>query len=378
MSPAFVERLSLGDRKGPRIAVKDCIDVAGTRTRCGSRALAEVEPAVHHARVVQQLLDAGGHLVGKTVMHELAFGVTGINQWAGTPDNPAMPGRIPGGSSSGSAAAVAADEADIALGTDTGGSIRMPAACCGVAGLKPSFGLVSRQGVVPADSSLDCVGPMARTMDGIIWAMAALVEGFHVPASPRLRFGVLEMDCDPRIARAVAGAVRGVAPDAIRMWLPHIGQAFESGLAIIGREAFAAFGHLLPSRAVGEDVAARLDDAAHVTERAVDRAEFARGLFRSEVDSLLKVADVLILPTLPVFPPRMAEVGNARTDLAITRLVRPFNLSGHPALTLPLLVESGLVAGLQLVGRHGEDGLLCAAGRLFERALARPMFQLEN
>ncbi|WP_016743933.1 amidase [Rhizorhabdus wittichii] len=368
MNPAFVERLSIGDVRGPRVAVKDCIDVAGTRTGCGSRALAETEPASGHARVVRQVLDAGGHLVGKTVMHELAFGVTGINHWAGTPANPAMPGHIPGGSSSGSAAAVAAGEADVALGTDTGGSIRMPAACCGIIGLKPSFGLVGRQGVHPAASSLDCVGPMARTMDDIIWTMEALVDGFHVPPSPHLRFGALDVDCDSRLASMVAAAV----PAAIPMTSQRMAEAYDAGLSIISRETFAAFGHLLATGRVGADVAARLADAARVDDWQLARAEAVRAAFRTEIDRLLQRVDILVLPTLPAFPPRLELAARAKALVTMTSLVRPFNLSGHPALTLPVVAGPGLVAGLQLVGRHGEDGLLCAAGRRIEHALATP------
>ena len=141
----FVEKLDIGGA-GPTVAVKDTIDIAGFPTRAGSRALDDAAPAAANAEVVQRLLDRAYHIVGKTNMHELAFGTTGINLWTGTPLNYHFPAYVPGGSSSGSAAAVAAGQAQLALGTDTGGSIRIPAACCGVFGLKPSFGRVSRQG----------------------------------------------------------------------------------------------------------------------------------------------------------------------------------------------------------------------------------------
>src|SRR6202011_6200564 len=137
---------------GPRVGVKDSIDIAGYPTRAGSAAFADAGGAQHHATVVQALLDGGCRIVGKTNMHELAYGVTGINRWSGTPVNPRAPGRVPGGSSSGSAVAVAGELVDFSLGTDTGGSIRIPAACCGVVGLKPSYGRISRSGVHPATS----------------------------------------------------------------------------------------------------------------------------------------------------------------------------------------------------------------------------------
>jgi amidase len=172
MSPLVIEGCLGG--QGLTVAIKDTLDVAGWPTRCGSRALELASPAEKHATVVQALLDGGWQVIGKTVLHELAFGVTGINEWAGTPINPQAPERIPGGSSSGSAVIVAQGAADVALGTDTGGSVRMPAACCGVFGLKPTFGRLSREGVHPASSSLDCVGPMARDLDTLVTAMSAM------------------------------------------------------------------------------------------------------------------------------------------------------------------------------------------------------------
>ena len=164
----FVEKLALGGG-GLRVGVKDSIDIEGVPTRMACACYADAPPAERHAEVVRALLDAGCRIVGKTNMHELAYGVTGINRWTGTPINPRAPGRVPGGSSSGSAVAVAAGLVDFAVGTDTGGSIRIPAACCGVQGLKPSFGRVSRLGVHPAKSSLDCVGPFARDVSTRCW-----------------------------------------------------------------------------------------------------------------------------------------------------------------------------------------------------------------
>ena len=160
-SNGFVERFTLGEGE-LSFAVKDTLNVAGYRTQAGCPALAETTAAAQHAGVVETLLASGCRLAGKTRLHELAFGVTGINAWGGTPVNPLYPTLIPGGSSSGSAAVVAAGEVDFSLGTDTGGSVRMPAACCGILGLKPGYGVLSREGVLPAESSLDCVGLFAR------------------------------------------------------------------------------------------------------------------------------------------------------------------------------------------------------------------------
>jgi amidase len=169
---------------GPTVAVKDSIDIAGFPTRMGSACLAGARPARQHAAVVQALLAAGCRIVGKTNMHELAYGVTGINRCYGTPLNPRAPDRVPGGSSSGSAVAVAAGLVDFALGNDTGGSIRIPAACCGVYGLKPSFGRVNRSGVHPVRSTLDCVGPLARDVTMIERAMTMLDPSFRLQQAP--------------------------------------------------------------------------------------------------------------------------------------------------------------------------------------------------
>ena len=157
----FISRFTLGSG-ALTFAAKDTLDIAGYPTRAGSPVLQDAPEATAHAAVIQQLLDSGCQLRGKTTLHELAFGVTGINAWSGTPINPRYPALIPGGSSSGSATVVAAGEVDFAIGTDTGGSVRMPAACCGIVGLKPTWGRVSRQGVMPTDSSLDCVGFFSR------------------------------------------------------------------------------------------------------------------------------------------------------------------------------------------------------------------------
>lgn len=365
----FVERLDIGG-SGPRVAIKDVIDVAGVPTRGGSQALAGAPPAAAHAVVVERLIAAGCNIIGKTVLHELAFGVTGINRWAGTPVNPLYPDFIPGGSSSGSAAAVAANEADISLGTDTGGSIRVPAACCGVVGLKPSFGRIDRTGAVPAQTTLDCIGPFARSMADILFAMTALDPDFVPERQADWRIGRLTVTADPEINAAVDAALRlsGLAVEQVAP--PDMAAAFDAGLAIINRETFAAFRYLLSSGLVGDDVAARLEVAGTTTDEAVAAAEAVRTRFQAQVDALLDRFDILALPTLPIVPPHLEAAMADRSAVALTALVRPFNLSGHPALSLPIQTAKGGPAGLQLVARRGQDALLCAAGTHVERAIA--------
>jgi amidase len=371
----FIQTLSLGGT-GPTIAIKDTIDIAGYATTAASRALADAPPAQQHAEVVERLLDAGWHIVGKANMHELAFGMTGINDYTGTPQNPQDTSRIPGGSSSGSAAAVGLKLADAALGTDTGGSIRGPAACCGVIGLKPTYGRVSRRGVAPRESTLDCVGPFARAMQTIVAAMQAITADFDMLAArPRQtgawNVGIVQVDAAPAILKAVTRAAHQTDCNARTVELAGLAAAFEAGLSIINAETSRAFGHLVATGKLGADLDARLRAAAKTTTAQLDAAESVRRQFTAAVDHALESLDVLILPTLPALPITLDEARGGTPVIAMSSLIRPFNLSGHPALSLPLPIEnSPLKAGLQIVGRKGADERVCAIAARFEAALA--------
>lgn len=371
---AFVQRFSMGDADGPTIAIKDCIDIAGWPTRSGSAALADAPAARSDAATVRALLDAGWHIVGKTTMHELAYGMSGINRWAGTPLNPQDPALITGGSSSGSAAAVGAGDVDAALGSDTGGSIRLPAACCGVIGLKPTFGRVDRRGAQPPISSLDCVGPFARETNVMNLVMAAIAPGFDGASAgtalAEARIGVVDAKADPAIEAAVAAALQASGWQCTARTLPGLGAAFEAGLTIINHETWAAFGHLVASGKVGVDVAQRLQAASATSEAELQAAERVREQFSLEVDRALLEVDALVLPTLPALAPTLADIEGGRSIVTLSALVRPFNLSGHPALSFPVpLAGSALTTGLQLVGRKGEDERLCALALHLERRL---------
>jgi amidase len=360
----FVARLELG-AAGPQVAIKDSIDIAGHPTRLGSAVFADAPAASRHATVVQDLLDAGCRIVGKTNMHELAYGVTGINPCTGIPVNPRYPDRVPGGSSSGSAVAVAAGDVDFAIGTDTGGSIRIPAVCCGVFGLKPTYGRISRAGVHPAHSSLDCVGPFARDLATLERAMSMMDRTFlSLPVPRALQVGMVEVAANPAVAAVVqrAASAAGVSLRSIR--LPSFGAAFDAGLAIIGAENWSAYGRLLDAPGLGADIRARLLIARDVSAQALAAAEACRAEFTAEVDAALEHVDALLLPTLPEFPLPVAAA-DARAALRSTALVRPFNLSGHPALTVPLESADSLPVGLQLVARRGADAALCALAHRF-------------
>jgi amidase len=361
--PVFVQRFELGGG-GPRVGVKDSIDVAGFPTRMGSACCADAPPATRHAEVVAALLAQGCRIVGKTNMHELAYGVTGINGWSGTPTNPRAPDRVPGGSSSGSAVAVAAGLVDFALATDTGGSIRIPAACCGIVGLKPSYGRVSRRGVHPAHSTLDCVGPMARDVATIERAMAMLDPAFQPRARPRTAtVGWVEVEASPAVAAVVRAALDGADLTLRSQALPSFAAAYAAGLTIISSENWAAFGRYVEREGLGSDVRARLLRSREVTADEVAAAEKVREVFRTEVDAALARVDALALPTLPDVPLTLAAAADTSAALRSSLLVRPWNLSGHPAITLPITVQ-GLPAGLQLVGRPRGEEALCALARV--------------
>ncbi|WP_313807044.1 amidase [Sphingobium sp.] len=366
----FAEQFSLGEGN-VTVAVKDCIDIAGHRTACGSGALADRPPATTHAEVVRHLLERGARIVGKAAMHELAYGITGINMWFGTTPNPLFPDLISGGSSSGSAAAVAAGLVDLALGTDTGGSVRMPAACCGVFGFKPSFGRISRTGCYPEHSSLDCVGPFARDMQMLERGMALIDSGwFPVEAPDTLRLGMaVDVEADAAILNALEQQLKKAGVELVPVTLEGMEEAFGAGMAIIAAESWSAYHSLVEDPRMGDDVRQRLLSASQVTEGQVNQAEAVRKAFRAVVDSALAGVDALVMPTLPNAPPTIEELSDPSMTLRLTALVRPFNLTGHPALTIPVGTIGGRPFACQLVGRMGDDERLCSIGRVIEERM---------
>ena len=375
----FTDLLELGAPDGLTVAVKDCLDIAGFPTRCGSAAFDHAPAASRHAAAVEALLAAGCRIAGKTTMHELAYGMTGINARFGTPVNPGWPDLIPGGSSSGSAVAVAAGLVDFAVGTDTGGSVRQPAACCGVFGMKPTFGRIDRRGASPAASSLDCIGPLARSIDMLERAMAAMDPSF-IPAK--------SLDRPPRLAllrhpdgaeadRDWAALLPASATTISRVELPLLNDAFQAGMTVIARETHRAFGHLLSRpEALGDDVRARLDAAGRVTDEEMARAEDVRTRFTAELDALLADFDALVTPALPMPPPSLDAARDPKAVLPLTRFLRPFNLSGHPAIVLPTIDARGLPRGIQIIGHKFEDPQLCAIAAWL--CMAEPNFQAKD
>lgn len=362
MPQAYIEQFSIGE--GPiKVALKDCFDIQGYRSALGSKAFVNAAPAKSNAAVVDSLLDAGCELTGKLTMHELAFGMTGVNSWMGTPTNPNYPELIPGGSSSGCAAIVAEGAVDFALGTDTGGSIRLPAACCGVYGLKPTFSKVSRIGVQPEQSSLDCVGPLANSIESIITAMQIIDPSFEtcdVPAElSQVNAGLVQCDAIDEITSVLNSAVNQSGLCVSQTSLKSLDDAFSAAMSIIGKEAWSAFGSLTGKQLLGADVESRLQKTSAIGPEEIEAAERIRTAFTGEVDELLKKHSLLILPALPHFPMTLVEALSGKTDLLISAYLRPFNLSGHPALTIPLKNELAKPISMQLVAAKGQDAWLC-------------------
>lgn len=369
MDNIFSEKMILGQGKF-KVAIKDTIDLKGYKTQAGSASLINTTAALENAEIIQNLLEKDCQILGKTNLHELAFGITGINHFAGTAINPKYPDLIPGGSSSGSAAAVAANLVDFSIGTDTGGSIRMPAACCGVFGLKPTFGRVSRKGVLPKQTSLDCVGPFAENMEYLIQAMSCIDPTFDLDKtrvdflSLPLKLAVLDVFAEPEVWQTIEDYLTQCDfKDLPRVNIDFFEEAYHAGMQIINYETFAAFGDLLSTKLIGQDVAKRLQSAAKTTRADVQAANQVRQKFVQAINQLLQHYDALILPTLPQIPPKVTDAENTVAFLNLTALIRPFNLSGHPAMSIPLQTKSKKPIGLQIVTKSNSDEYLCALAR---------------
>ena len=369
----FITKLDpAGD--GLRLAVKDIIDVSGVPTTAGCRALERhAQPAVGDAACLAGARAASVRIVGKANTHELAMLPFGTNPWFGTPVNPLDPDLIPGGSSSGSAVAVATGEADVALGSDTGGSIRVPAACCGVAGLKTTYGRVPLQGVWPLAPSFDTVGPLATTVDGLVQGMRLLEPGFASGPEPATRIGRLPTAAHPEIEAAVDAALAATGIEVVILDWDDFDAGTNAWTAIYFAELWEADHALVDEHpdGVGEDVKA-LVDMADMFRSGVDDARRQLAEWRRDLLQLFDRVEVLTLPTLPTFPPRLDELTPDTTvtlAIEITRHVSLFNGAGLPASAQPIPVAgSSLPASLQLVGPPNGEELLLASADVVERA----------
>ncbi|GAC1696920.1 MAG: amidase [Candidatus Limnocylindrales bacterium] len=392
--------LAAGHDRGPLhgipVALKDLFDQTGVGTTAGS-LLFKDNVATADAAVTARLRAAGAVFVGKTNLHEWAFGVTTDNPHFGPARNPYAPERIPGGSSGGSAVALAMGMCFASIGSDTGGSIRIPASLCGVVGLKPTRGRVSLRGAVPLSWTLDHAGPMARTVRDVAVTFAA-IAGFD-PQDPGsidrpvdayldgldggvddLRIGLAvpyffeQADPEVRAAvRAAAEALGSAGAVLTEVALPRTDELRATQRTILGTDAAAFHRERLASHRddYGRDVAARIDAGLAMTGTDYAAARRTRDELIRAFDLIFDTVDVLALPTTPTVAPLREGADAVAAAARLTGLTAPFNLTGLPAVSIPCGRDpDGLPIGLQLVSRRWGEALLLRVATAYERVSA--------
>jgi amidase len=384
-----------GPLHGVPLAVKDLCFMKGTVTTCGSQMLTEWMPD-QNATVVWKLQQAGAVILGK--LHLTEFALRWHHPYRPIPLNPWGEGRWPGVSSSGSGVATAAGLCFGAIGTDTGGSIRFPAASCGTVGLKPTYGRVSRAGVFPLAASLDHIGPLTRSVADAAAMLQAIAgpDPLDPTASRRpvpdylgalaqgvagLRIGVDERyiteGVHPDVSAAVKEAVRVLAElgahiVAVTVPEPDMQATTQAWLTLTGADALVAHEGMYPERAADYGPFRELlDNTAKLRAQDYAKAHALRETFAAQFDPLFDQMDLLLCPTMPTTAPMMDAQGNAiiQEGYVRTRYTYVFNFSRNPTISLPCGFDSnGLPVSLQLVGRHFEEDLLCRAGHAYEQA----------
>lgn len=382
----------LGPLHGLPISLKDLIDLEGTPTTAGSLVRKD-HVATTDAVVTRRLREAGAVFVGKTNLHEFAFGTTTEDSGFGPARNPHDPSRSPGGSSGGSAIAVATGMSLGTVGTDTGGSIRIPAAACGIVGLKPEWGRISATGVVPLSRQLDHVGPLAAsvadawTLYNAMQPAAARVRELPEAAAVKgLRIGVLagylfdRLDVD--VERSIHGTIellKSKGATVTEATLPHAGDMATVYLHLVFGDAAEYHARTLESRPrdYTPNVRLRLEMARYVLAEDYIRAMRGKTIIAHEVDRALEGVDVLACPALSIPAPPIGAAtmpvkgGVEAVRTLMLRCTQPFNLSGHPAIALPCgKTPTGLPIGLQLVGHKGRTHALVQAALAVEEVLA--------
>ena len=379
---------TLGPLDGVIVSIKDLFDVAGEATRAGSTTLADAQPATSDAPVVERLREAGAVIVGKTNMSEFAFTGVGANPHFGTPANPADKKRVPGGSSSGAAVAVADGMCEISIGTDTGGSTRIPAALCGVVGFKPTKERVSTEGAFPLSPTMDSVGPIARNVADCAKA-DALIAGeepwtLEPAAFAGLRLGIPRglplQELDETVTAKFKAALRRLAQSGVRLsemeftTLDDMARV-QSAATIATVEAWRIHRERIAAR--GDDfdpiVRARIETGSAVSDADYARMLEQRGELVRAMDVALAQVDALVLPTTPIVAPAMSELlttdGFNRANRLLLRNTAIANFFDLCAISLPM-PGGGLPAGLMLFGRRGEDRRLFEIAAAVERLFA--------
>ena len=394
-----------GEYRGPLhgvpVGIKDLICTEGVRTTMGSAFFEDYVPD-RSATVVSKLEEAGAILIGKTNTHEFAYGPTGDNSHFGPTRNPHDPGRIPGGSSGGSGAAVAAGLCYAALGSDTAASIRVPAALCGVVGMKPNFGRVSKSGAFPLAWTLDHVGPLSRTVEDNALLLNTLagydeqdpfsvdrpaedftrnlrrpVQGGVVGVPASHYFEHVEDEVERRVREAVE-VFRSLGAEVREVEIPHLPETLKAQRVILAVEAYTIHKERLenePER-FGDEISSRLRDAEHLKAHRYAKAQQVTKRRSLEAfEHALKEVDVLLTPTVPI---AATEIGQREVNIggheelvfsALTRFTGPTNLNGLPSLSVPCgLTRSGLPVGLQIIGRPFDEATVYRYGHAYETA----------
>ncbi len=381
--------ISLGPLDGAIVSIKDLFDVAGEVTRAGSKLLAEeAKPAEADAPVVRRLRSGGAVIVAKTNMTEFAYSGIGANPHFGTPGNPADRKRVPGGSSSGGGVAAADGMCEISIGSDTGGSVRIPGALCGIVGFKPSRQRVPIDGAFPLSQSIDSIGPMAKTVANCAKADAVMAGEDFAPFEPAplagLRIGIAQglplENLDETVAKRFPQAIDRLERAGARLSNEKL--ALLDGMVKVNSrggvqpaEAFALHRDRLDRRGdmIDPNVRARLERARSIT--AADYIEMVneRNLLIRAMDARLADIDVLATPTTPIVAPTMDEVAApdnfARKNAMLLRNTVIWNFFDCCAITLPMPREGGLPAGLMLIVRNGHDHRLFRIAAAVERLL---------
>lgn len=366
-----------GPLAGLTVAIKDMFDIAGEKTGGGNPDwLAAQAPAKQNAALVQKLLDAGATLVGKTVCDEFFYSVAGVNAHYGTPLNPRAPGRIPGGSSSGSASAAASGACDFAIGSDTGGSVRIPAAFCGVYGIRTTHGRVDLAGAMAMAHSFDAAGWFAGGPGIFRKIGTVLLDGVRKEASIS-RLIVLDdafAEADQEVTALLSAALDAMAetlPRAEHMRIAPEGfEPWREAFRVVqAREIWNVYGDFVAQAQpkLGAGVRERIEAAAHVSARQADAAQAVRQKARAHILGIVQPGTVLVLPTAPSIAPRVdasaAELDSVRAR--IMRLTCIAGLSGLPQVSLPIGMVSGCPVGLSFIGwAGGDEALLDLAVRL--------------
>ena len=386
------DELARGIDRGPLhgipIAHKDNIFTRGVRTTGGSKIFADFIPD-YDATIVRQLNDAGANMIGKTGLHEFAYGITSNNPHFGAIRNPWDPERVPGGSSGGSAAAVAGRLVPLATGTDTGGSIRIPASFCGVVGLKPTYERVSRKGVMPLGLTLDHAGVLAGAVRDVAVAFSLIAKhsSGYVPAGHAdlrgMRIGVPENFFVERIApdvmlsfRAAVQTAAALGAHVTEIKLPDVESVNVIGRIVQLSEVSALLARYLDRRSeLGRDIVVLLEQGRLIPAVDYLNAQRVRTVLARDFLKIWKHLDCLMTPATPMTAPKIGEMtvafGSFTEDVrtAATRLTRPFNVLGWPALALPCGFSSmGMPIGLQLIAPPQQEDTLLQAGAALEDA----------